>query len=330
MDNSLTYKNAGVDTEAARESVDDIAALRSRTETSRRLHQAFGLFAASFDLSGYRHPMILTACDGVGTKIMPLLDHDMPEVAGIDLVAMNVNDILTANAMPLLFLDYVGLGRIDRKRLNRLITGMADALEGCDCILAGGETAEMPDLVPDGQVELAGFCVGAAERAELLDPSTVRPGDTVLGIPSAGFHANGWSLIRKIWDRFPDTFSEEDRRALLAPTRIYYPEVAALRKAGLRPRAMAHITGGGIRENLQRVLGSCGASLSLPRWEAPAVEKVLQAVDPAEAVHAFNMGIGWMIITRPEEADACRDALPEARVLGAVTDSGTIDIEVPS
>jgi phosphoribosylformylglycinamidine cyclo-ligase len=316
--NTLTYKGSGVDVEKARGLVKDIGALRKRTEGKRQLLQAFGLFSASFELSGYRAPVILAACDGVGTKIRPLIDHDQFETAGVDLVAMNVNDILTSNAMPILFLDYIGIARINETWIKRTIAGMAEALEQCDCILAGGETAEMPDLVDPGLIELSGFCVGAAEKEDLLDPASIRDGDVVLGVPSNGFHANGWSLVRKILEQRKDEFSKEEIKTLLAPTRIYYPEVTALNKAGVPVKGMAHITGGGIRENLERVLGERGAQLQLPAWENEPVRKVLSSITPEEAVHTFNMGIGWMIITAPEHADAARAALPEASVLGNV------------
>ncbi len=327
MENSLTYKDAGVNLNAARELVNDIARLRRRTEGNRKLYEAFGGFASAFDLSGYREPVILTTCDGVGTKIQPLLKYDLVETAGIDLVAMNVNDILTSGAHPILFLDYIGIGRMDRELIGRLITGMTTALESCHCILAGGETAEMPDLVEPGLVELSGFCVGAAEKSALCQASGVRVGDAVIGLPSNGFHSNGWSLIRKIFQRYPAEFDENIQRKLLAPTRIYFDEVEQLNKANIPIKSMAHITGGGIPENLERALGGKGASLKLPPWEDDAVRRVLSHVEPEEALSAFNMGIGWIMVFDPAEADRALACLPHAMRLGEVAE-GTIKAEM--
>ena len=327
MERITTYKDAGVDTEKAAELVGDIAKLRSKTEGKRQLFQAFGLFAAGFDMSGYKEPVIFTACDGVGTKIKLLLEYDLPEAAGIDLVAMNVNDILTANALPLMFLDYIGIAKLDEQLISRLIDGMTDALAGCDCLLAGGETAEMPGLVEPGIVELSGFCVGAAEKSELLDPRTIEDGDIVLASPSQGFHANGWSLIRKILEQNADSFSDEDIVSLLAPTRIHYNEVMALRDAGIRVRAMAHITGGGIRENFPRILGERGAKLTLPAWENEPAQKVLSFIEKDEAIHAFNMGVSWLMVVHPEDAEKAIEALDDSFAVGEIGGDG-LEVEV--
>ncbi len=316
----LTYKNSGVDVDEARTIVGDIAALRKRTEAKHQLLQAFGQFSACYDLSSYRSPVIVTTCDGVGTKIKPLLEYDLLETAGRDLVAMSINDILTSNATPLMFLDYIGVGRLDRVRIGRIISGIADALEECECILAGGETAEMPDLVEAGMIELSGFCVGAAEKDELIDFASVSKGDAIIGLPSNGFHANGWSLLRNVMELNSGEFSEDEIRELLAPTRIYFPETSVLRQKRIRPKGMAHITGGGIRENLQRVLGQNGAKLRLLPWENESVQKVLAHTTTEEAMRTFNMGVGWIIVAGTPDVDLIIDALPEAFVLGEVTD----------
>ena len=327
-DNEFTYKSAGVDIEEAAELVGDIGELRGRTEGKRQLMQAFGLFAASYDLSDYREPVIVTGCDGVGTKLELLLEYDLLEIAGKDLVAMSVNDILTTGGDPLLFLDYVGIGRIDKSKIKRLIAGMAEYLESCDCILAGGETAEMPGIVPDGVIELSGFCIGAAEKPDLIDPSRIAVGDVLVGYPSDGFHANGWSLVRKILKARPGEVSADEMPALLAPTRLYHDVVAGLRKTGVDVRAMAHNTGGGLPENLERLLGDKGAELSIPRWELGAVPKILQHVEDQEAVKTFNMGWGWITIVPPEDADQAVGVLEGARVLGEVTAESGVRVSV--
>lgn len=319
MSDGLTYKQAGVDTKEAAALVGDIGALRRRTEKNRRLHQAFGLFAASYDLSAYQAPVIVTGCDGVGTKLELCLQHDQLETAGKDLVAMNVNDILTTGGDPLLFLDYVGLPRIDKPLITRLIAGMVEWLEACDCILAGGETAEMPGIVPDGMVELSGFCIGAAEKPDLVDPATVAVGDVVVGYRSDGFHANGWSLVRRVLREHAADFEPAEIVSMLAPTRLYHDVVRDLRAAAVRPKAMAHITGGGLVENLERFLGEKGADLVVPFWDNPPVQKVLRHVDARDRFHTFNMGIGWVVICDPADEAKAVAAGPGGIVIGRIT-----------
>jgi phosphoribosylformylglycinamidine cyclo-ligase len=318
MSEEFTYKGAGVDIKEAAALVGDINDLRQKTEGKRSLMQAFGLFAATYDLSGYDEPVIMTGCDGVGTKVETLLRYDELEIAGKDLVAMNVNDILTTGGEPIMFLDYIGVGHIDKEKIKRLIAGMAEYLASCDCILAGGETAEMPGIVPDGMVELAGFAIGAGEKRDLIDPSRVEVGDVLVGYPSDGFHANGWSLIRRILEAYADDFNEEEIRQLLAPTRLYHDVVAGLKKAQVDVKAMAHITGGGLPENLERVLGTNGADLNIPRWELGAVSKVLSHVEDSEAVNTFNMGFGWVAVVPASEVDKARACLDGAIALGEV------------
>jgi phosphoribosylformylglycinamidine cyclo-ligase len=210
-----------------------------------------------------------------------------------------------------------------------MIDGLTKALADCDCVLAGGETAEMPGLVHEDILELSGFVVGVAEKPDLLDPNEIEVGDIVLGIPSNGVHANGFSLVRKLMDNDPDLIPDALIPDLLAPTRIYYPEVKAMQEAGIRPRGMAHITGGGIRENFARILNGKGAKLTLPEWKNPAARRLVDAIPLENAIHAFNMGIGWMIVVSPAQADAVRALLPEAHTLGTITAEEGINVEVP-
>lgn len=328
MSGEFTYKGAGVDIEEAAALVGDIGELRRQTEAKRSLMQSFGLFAASYDLSDYKEPVIVTGCDGVGTKLELLLEHDQLEIAGKDLVAMSVNDILTTGGDALLFLDYVGVGRIDKTKIKRLIAGMAEYLADCDCILAGGETAEMPGIVPDGMIELSGFCVGAAEKPDLIDPSRIEVGDKLIGYPSDGFHANGWSLIRKILAANPGLIDDDEWEEFLAPTRLYHDVVARLRERELDVRAMAHNTGGGLPENLERLLGEKGADITIPRWELGAVGKVLSFVEDAEAVKTFNMGWGWIVIVPADQDEAAASIQDGARIIGEVDSSGTVKVEI--
>lgn len=328
MSSEFTYKSAGVDIKEAAALVGDIGELRQSTEGKRSLLQAFGLFAASYDLSDYKEPVIMTGCDGVGTKLELLLEHDQLEIAGKDLVAMNVNDILTTGGDPLMFLDYIGIGAIDKTKIKRLIAGMAQHLASCDCILAGGETAEMPGIVPDGVIELSGFCVGAAEKPNLIDPGNVAVGDALVAYPSDGFHANGWSLIRKILKANPGLIEDSEWEQFLAPTRLYHDVVAGLRERNLNIKAMAHITGGGLPENLERLLGENGADLTIPRWELGAVGKVLSFVDDAEAINTFNMGWGWVAIVPADQAEDAIAFHEGARILGNVNDSGDVKVSI--
>ena len=328
MSSEFTYKSAGVDIKEAAALVGDIGELRQSTEGKRSLMQAFGLFAASYDLSDYDQPVIVTGCDGVGTKLELLLEHDQLEIAGKDLVAMNVNDILTTGGDPLMFLDYIGIGAIDKSKIKRLIAGMAEHLASCDCILAGGETAEMPGIVPDGVIELSGFCVGAAEKPELIDPANVAVGDALVAYPSDGFHANGWSLIRKILAANPGLIEDSEWVQFLAPTRLYHDVVAGLRERKLNVKAMAHITGGGLPENLERLLGGNGANLTIPRWELGAVGKVLSFVDDAEAINTFNMGWGWVAIVPADQAEDAISFHEGAIILGHVNDSDEVQVSI--
>lgn len=325
---ALTYKEAGVDIKEAAALVGDIGSLVKRTQRNRQLHSAFGLFAAGYDLSAYENPVVVTGCDGVGTKLELLLKHDLLEHAGKDLVAMSVNDILTTGGDPLLFLDYVGVHQIDKPKITRLIAGMVEYLESCDCILAGGETAEMPGIVPEDVVELSGFCIGAAEKADLVDPTRIQLGDVVIGYASDGFHANGWSLVRRVLAENPDEFSDEEIRQLLAPTRLYHDVVSQLKSSEIDVRAHAHITGGGLPENLERLLPDKGAKLDVPAWKLGAIPKVLAHCDMADAPNTFNLGFGWVAIVPPDQADAALACGPGATVLGEIDDSGEVRVQI--
>ena len=319
MAEQITYKEAGVDIHAAAELVGDIGELRQRTEKNRKLFGAFGLFAAGFDLSGYKEPVIFTGCDGVGTKLELLLEHDLLEIAGKDLVAMSINDIITTGADPIMFLDYVGVGKLDKSQISRVISGIVDWCEACDCILAGGETAEMPGLVGDDMIELSGFGIGAAEKSDVVDPTSIAEGDVFIGYPSDGIHANGWSLVRKILSQYPDEFNDEDVVSLLAPTRLYHDVLSGYRDMGIKPKAMAHITGGGLPENLERILGDLGGELKVPEWSLGSVQKILSHVEINEAFSTFNMGIGWVSVLDPNDVDSALKSYNGSVKLGEVS-----------
>jgi phosphoribosylformylglycinamidine cyclo-ligase len=328
MVDKLTYRQSGVDTRRAAALVGDIRSQVARTQQARKLWGAFGLFAACYDLSDYKEPVMVTGCDGVGTKLELLLENDLLEIAGKDLVAMSVNDILTTGGDPLLFLDYIGIAALDEAKINRLITGMCDYLEACDCILAGGETAEMPGIVPEDVIELSGFCIGCAEKPDLIDPTTVAVGDCLVGYASDSIHANGWSLVRRVLKEFPGEVSEDELHAWLQPTRLYHDVVAGLKNGGVRPKAMAHITGGGLPENLERLFRGMGADLEIPNWNLPGIEKLYRHVDAEDRFHTFNMGIGWVAIVAESDVDAALAAGPGGVLIGRMVPEEGVRVRV--
>ncbi|MFN6016432.1 MAG: phosphoribosylformylglycinamidine cyclo-ligase [Verrucomicrobiota bacterium] len=328
MVDKLTYRQSGVDTRRAAALVGDIRSQVARTQQARKLWGAFGLFAACYDLSDYKEPVIVTGCDGVGTKLELLLENDLLEIAGKDLVAMSVNDILTTGGDPLLFLDYIGIAALDEAKINRLITGMCDYLEACDCILAGGETAEMPGIVPEDVIELSGFCIGCAEKPDLIDPTTVAVGDCLVGYASDSIHANGWSLVRRVLKEFPGEVSKDELHAWLQPTRLYHDVVAGLKNSGVRPKAMAHITGGGLPENLERLFRGMGADLEIPKWNLPGIEKLYRHVDAEDRFHTFNMGIGWVAIVAESDVDAALAAGPGGVLIGRMVPEEGVRVRV--
>lgn len=330
MGKKVTYQEAGVDTRAAAALVNEIKADVSRTQKQRKLHNSFGLFAAAFDLSEYQNPVIVTGCDGVGTKLELLLEHGMEAEAGKDLVAMSVNDIITTGGDPLMFLDYIGIEKLQPERIKKLISGMCDYLEDCGCILAGGETAEMPGLVPADVVELSGFCIGAVEKDDLIQPDTIQAGDVLVGYGSDGFHANGWSLCRRILAEHGDEFSSDEIQAMLAPTRLYHDVTNGFKNQGIRARAFAHITGGGLPENLERLLRGMGADLTIPFWDNAPIQKLLAHSDPEDRFNAFNMGIGWVAIVDPADADAACKQGPGGTVLGTIRPGDGVTVTVQS
>jgi phosphoribosylformylglycinamidine cyclo-ligase len=329
MAGKLTYQQAGVDTRRAASLVGDIKGHVKRTQQNRKLLGAFGLFAACYDLSDYDQPVIVTGCDGVGTKLELLLEHDMLETAGKDLVAMSVNDILTTGGDPLLFLDYIGIAALDEDKITRVIGGMADYLEACNCILAGGETAEMPGIVPADVLELSGFCIGCAEKKDLIDPTTIAIGDILIGYPSNSIHANGWSLVRRALKEIgPGVVTQEELSAWLEPTRLYDDVVNDLKNSGVKPKAMAHITGGGLPENLERLFVGMGADLEIPEWKLPGIEKLLEHVDAEDRFHTFNMGIGWVVIVDAAHVDTALKAGPGGHILGKMRDGEGVHVKV--
>jgi phosphoribosylformylglycinamidine cyclo-ligase (EC 6.3.3.1) len=307
----LSYRDAGVDIAAGNALVDDIRAL-VRPTLRPEVMGGIGGFGAMVRLpAGYRQPVLVSGTDGVGTKLKLALDWGRVEGLGVDLVAMCVNDILVGGAEPLFFLDYYATGQLDRAVAARVIAGIAEGCLQAGCALVGGETAEMPGLYAKGDFDLAGFCVGVVEADSIVDGSRVRCGDVLLALPSSGPHSNGYSLVRRILERGghrADTplAGGSLADALLAPTRIYVkPVLDLLRRHPVH--AMAHVTGGGITENLPRVLpAGCAARVERSSWQWPEVFHFLQregAVEDAEMLRVFNCGVGFILVV-PETAVA--------------------------
>ncbi len=308
---SLSYRDAGVDIDAGDRLVERIKPLAARTRRDGVL-AGIGGFGALFDLGKrYREPVLVSGTDGVGTKLKLAFQLDRHDTIGIDLVAMSVNDILVQGAEPLFFLDYFACGRLDVDIAARVIAGIAKGCELAGCSLIGGETAEMPGMYAESEYDLAGFAVGAVEKDRIIDGRAIRPGDAVIGLASSGPHSNGYSLIRRILElRSADLASDLGGRsladALMAPTRIYVRSLLGLLNV-VPVKGMAHITGGGLLENIPRILPpEAKVVLARSAWPSPPVFAWLQDagnVAPAEMQRTFNCGIGMVAIVAEADAD---------------------------
>ena len=326
----LTYRDAGVDIDAGNEVVERIKPLVKRSFRPEVMG-GLGGFGALFDLSGkYKEPVLVSGTDGVGTKLKLAQQLNRHDTIGIDLVGMCVNDVLVQGAEPLFFLDYFATGKLDVDTTVAVVGGIAKGCEMAGCALIGGETAEMPDMYAPGEYDLAGFTVGAVEKSRLLDGAKVRDGDVLIGIASSGPHSNGYSLIRRIYDRAgrPDDVDVGGVRlidALMAPTALYVkPILELLDKHDLH--AMAHITGGGLTENIIRVIpDGLGLDIEASAIVLPPVFDWLQregAVPREEMWRTFNCGIGFVLVVAPDDAAAIESDLDRLglahRKIGAV------------
>jgi phosphoribosylformylglycinamidine cyclo-ligase len=313
----LTYKDAGVDIDAGNDLVDRIKPLVKRTQRPEVL-AGLGGFGGLFALppDRYREPVLVSGTDGVGTKLMLAQHLNQHDTIGIDLVAMCVNDVLVQGAEPLFFLDYFACGRLDVEVASDVIAGIAEGCHQAGAALIGGETAEMPDMYPDGEYDLAGFCVGAVERNEMIDGQSVSAGDVLLGIASSGPHSNGYSLIRKVLDIAGDAQIDgrPAREVLLEPTRIYVKSVLALMQQ-VTVKGLSHITGGGISENLPRILpDGLHATVDTSTWQQGAAFDWLAEngnIDIAEMRRTFNCGVGMIVVADAADADTALTTLQE-------------------
>jgi phosphoribosylformylglycinamidine cyclo-ligase len=324
----MDYREAGVDVEAGRAFVERIRNLVQSTHRSEVLG-GLGGFSGCFQLpTGYREPVLVSGTDGVGTKLKLAQDLNCHNTVGIDLVAMCVNDVLTSGAEPLFFLDYLATGKLNAEQLTQVVAGVVEGCRLAGCALLGGETAEMPGFYQPGEYDIAGFCVGIVEKSQLLDGSQVQVGDVAIGLASRGVHSNGFSLVRKIveespagdkgailsslsWDSRPELLAGQSLgEVLLTPTQIYVKPILDARRAGIDIHGMAHITGGGLPENLPRCLGA-GQSVQIDSnsWVIPPIFQWIAEtgqVSVESMFNTFNMGIGFVVLVPPAQSEQTR------------------------
>jgi phosphoribosylformylglycinamidine cyclo-ligase len=328
-----TYKDAGVDLDVYREAMARLPRLLSRTYTPRVIPLPGG-FAGLFQLDftnqlfarRYKDPVLVSCTDGVGTKLKVAIALGQHNTVGIDLVAMSVNDALCCGAEPLFFLDYVAMSHDDPALLEQIVEGISNGCVEADCALLGGETAIMPDLYERGDYDLAGFCVAVAERKKLVDGRSISPGDTIVGLAASGLHSNGFSLIRKVVFEIAGLDVDEHvaeldttvGRALLEPTRIYVRAVRRVLgyyKIKKVVHGIAHITGGGLHENVERILPEgIQAVIERGSWSTPGVFNWIQRlgeIEPEEMDRVFNMGLGLVLVVSPHYADSIRHQLSD-------------------
>jgi len=320
----LTYKDAGVSIDAGNALVKAIGPLAKSTARPGADAQLGG-FGGFFDLKagGYSDPLLVAANDGVGTKLKLAIETGRHDGVGVDLVAMCANDLIVQGAEPLFFLDYYATGKLDNAVAAEVVASIAEGCRRAGCALIGGETAEMPGMYAEGDYDLAGFCVGAVERDRVLTGTSISPGDVILGLASSGAHSNGFSLVRRIiaqqgWnldERLPGEANQTLGDVLLEATRIYVRSLLPLVQEG-RIKGLAHITGGGLLENIPRVLPEgCHAIIEAQRWKLPAIFTRLQGggnLTPEEMARTFNCGVGMAVIVVPEQADQVSQLLEGA------------------
>ena len=335
---AITYKDAGVDIDAGSALVDQIKPLAKSVRRPEMLSSIGGFAGLCAIPSGYRDPILVSGTDGVGTKLKIAFATDNHQTVGIDLVAMAVNDVAVTGAEPLFFLDYFATGKLDVDRARAVIAGVVEGCRQAGCGLLGGETAELPGLYQGSEYDLAGFCVGVVERDQIRDGHDIAVGDTLIGLPSSGLHSNGHSLARRVLleelaltpdDRPPLLAGASVADELLRPTTIYVAALAALAEAGIRFKAAAHITGGGLVDNCPRMFPSdeFAVELDTKSWQVPPIFDLIASagVELAELRRTFNMGIGMVLVCTPGEATAAVSAIAPAlpdelapRIIGQV------------
>ncbi|MCC2589864.1 phosphoribosylformylglycinamidine cyclo-ligase [Chryseobacterium sp. MFBS3-17] len=326
---SNTYKSAGVDKEEGYKTVDKIKSAVAETHNENVLNN-LGSFGAFYQIAGYKNPVLVSGTDGVGTKLKVALDSKKYDSIGVDCFAMCANDILCHGAKPLFFLDYLACGKLDSEIAAEIVMGMVSACKDNNCALIGGETAEMPGMYQPGDYDVAGFCVGIVEKDEIIDGSKIKKGDKIIALPSSGFHSNGFSLVRKIFPDFNEEFEGKPLyETLLVPTRLYYNDVFRVLEE-VKVGGIAHITGGGLIENVPRILtdGLC-ASIDTSRIKIPAVMLELEKrgkIERHEMFGTFNMGVGMVIVTDEAHAGKVLNLVDDAYEIGEITENADTKI----
>lgn len=321
---SIEYAKAGVDIDAAASWVSKIKLMAAQTGDAGVL-SGVGGFSGLYSMEhlGYGNLVLASGADGVGTKVIIAQKMDKHDTVGIDLVAMNVDDVVTSGARPLFFLDYIAGGKLTPGLVEQLVKGVVAGCQAVGCVLLGGETAQMPDLYGPGEYDLAGFCVGVADKSELIDGSMIKAGDVVVGLTSSGLHSNGYTLARKVfkearWDlgRHVDEFGRTLGEELLEPTRTYAPLLLKIRDT-LCLKGAAHITGGGLIENVPRVLPQ-GLKVAFDfSWEVPPVFRVIQElgrIAESEMYRVFNMGVGMAVVVEADDVHKVMELCSEAGI----------------
>ena len=327
----MDYKKAGVDIEAGYKSVE---LMKEHVKKTMRPEVLGGLggFAGAFDLSGIKNmeePVLLSGTDGCGTKVKLAFVMDKHDTIGIDAVAMCVNDIACSGGEPLFFLDYIACGKNYPEKISSIVSGVAEGCLQSECALVGGETAEHPGLMPEDDYDLAGFAVGVVDKKDIIDGSTIKAGDTLIGIASSGVHSNGFSLVRKVFemtkeslDAYYDELGKTLGEALIEPTRIYVKALKNVKNAGVRIKGCSHITGGGFFENVPRMLPeNVRAIIKKESYPVPALFGLIQKngnIEEHMMYNTFNMGLGMVIAVNPKDVDATMKAIEDAGDKGYV------------
>ena len=319
---SNTYKQAGVDKEEGYQTVSKIKDAVASTHNENVLN-GIGSFGAFYQLGGYKNPVLVSGTDGVGTKLRVALDSKVYDTVGIDCFAMCANDILCHGAKPLFFLDYLACGKLDSDIAAEIVGGIAQACKETGTALIGGETAEMPGMYKVGDYDVAGFCVGVVERDEIIDGSKIKAGQAIIALPASGFHSNGFSLIRRIFPDFNEDFEGKPLfETLLVPTRLYQNDIFKIKEQGIEIIGIAHITGGGLIENVPRIINDgLTAVIEKSKINVPTVMQELAKrgnIAEDEMFGTFNMGVGMVVIVNQADAEKVVNIIDGSAVIGEI------------
>lgn len=319
---SNTYKQAGVDKEEGYQTVSKIKDAVAATHNENVLN-GIGSFGAFYQLGGYKNPVLVSGTDGVGTKLRVALDSKIYDTVGIDCFAMCANDILCHGAKPLFFLDYLACGKLDSDIAAEIVSGIAKACKETGTALIGGETAEMPGMYKVGDYDVAGFCVGVVERDEIIDGSKIKAGQAIIALPASGFHSNGFSLIRRIFPDFNEDFEGKPLyETLLVPTRLYQNDIFKIKDEGIEMTGIAHITGGGLIENVPRIINDgLTAVIEKSKINVPTVMQELAKrgnIAEEEMFGTFNMGVGMVVIVNQADAEKVVNIIDGSAVIGEI------------